>query len=233
MKALRLPVTVLTLILAGFCLATDVKAQPKWTYNANFAATYAVNNHNVAYGSGQGQNPFGDFTNNCANFVSQSIVAGLTGKTTPSDVFAQRYNFTADRDYSLSWYYISAYDRRPAWTGAKNLYQYAKSNKSTHKGLHFTYVTNDSPNYRMNYDLIIAGDVIFADWESDGTVDHVMIVTKVYSSLSSSYIGYDRIRVTSQSNNVTDRGLEDISKQYNYKVSFYVYRPTDYNQNGL
>jgi hypothetical protein len=232
MRLNRTSIAAFVLFVAVCCLPQISRAQVKY-YNASYAKTYAVNNYKVPYGTGSGQNPFGSFTNNCANFVSQSIMAGLTGKTTPSDVFAQRYNFTADRYSSLSWFYISSSTRGPAWTGAKELYKYAINNKSTYKGLHFSYVTNDSPYYRMKYDLVREGDVIFADWESDGTIDHVMIVTKFYSSLLSSYRGYDRIRVTYQSYNVTDRGLEDINKQYNYKVSFFVYRPKDYNPSGL
>ena len=232
MRFNRTSVATFVLFVAACCLPQISRAQVKY-YNASYAKTYALNNYNVPYGTGSGQNPFGGFLNNCANFVSQSLVAGFTGKTTPSGVFAQRYNFTADRSSPLSWYYVNSADRGPAWTGAKKLYEYAKSNKATYKGLHFKYVTNDSPSRRMNYDAVREGDVIFADWESDGTIDHVMIVTKFYSSLFSLYRGYNRIRVTYQSENKTNRGLEDINKQYNYKVSFFVYRPTDYNPRGL
>jgi len=233
MRVNKISIAVFVLFVAGFYLPRISNAQIKY-YNSNYAKTYAVNNYNVPYGTGWGQNPFGGFTNNCTNFVSQCLVAGFTGKTTPSDVYAQRYNFLADRySYPLSWYYISSSLHGSAWTGAAKLYEYARYNKPIYKGLHFSYVTNDSPYYRMNYDLVREGDVIFADWESDNIVDHVMIVTKVYSSLFSLYRGYNRIRVTYQSNNTTDKGLEDINKQYNYRVSFFVYRPTDYNPNGL
>jgi hypothetical protein len=232
MRFNRTSVAVFVFLVAAFCLPQISYAQVKY-YNPSYAKTYAVNNYNVPYGTGWGQNPFGGFTNNCANFVSQSLIAGFTSKTTPGDVYAQRYNFTADRYSPLPWYYISSSDRGPAWTGAKKLYEYARYNKPAYKGLHFNYVTNDSPTYRMNYNLVREGDIIFADWESDGNIDHVMIVTKFYSSLFSSYRGYDRIRVTYQSNNITDKGLEDINKLYSYKVSFFVYRPTDYNPSGL
>lgn len=224
---------LLLMFAVAFCVSTSVEAQTRWYFNSSAATTYAVRNYNAAYGTGSNQNPFGGFTNNCANFVSQCLVAGLTGKTTPADVFAQRFNFTADRNSPLAWYYASAYDRGPAWTGAAKLYEYAKNNRATYKGLHFTFVTNDSPTYRMNYEAVREGDVIFADWESNGSIDHVMIVTKYYSSILSLYRGYNRIRVTYQSNNMTDRGLEDINNQYNRRVSFFVYRPTDYNQLGL
>lgn len=232
MKIKRTSIVLLAWLLAGFCFAPDARAQKTRKYKASSAVAYATKNYNVKYGYKSGQNPFFDFGNNCANFVSQSLVAGLSRKSELSDVYAERYNFTVDRGTRLPWYFISEADRAPAWAGAKKLYEYAVHNRPKWKGLHFNYVTHDSPQTRMKYRMVKAGDVVFADWESDGVIDHVMIVTKVYTSALSWYRGYDRIRVTYQSNNVKNRGLEDINRQYNYQVSFHVYRPIDYTETG-
>src|SRR5213083_456572 len=78
-------------------------APQRWAYNAASAVTYARNNVNVAYGTRSSENPFGKFENQCTNFVSQSILAGLTNMLTLKDVFARRSYFAADRGYSQAW----------------------------------------------------------------------------------------------------------------------------------
>lgn len=228
--------TIVLLLL--FSVAVEAATK---NYNANSAANYAKSFYNTPYNSTNGGNPFTNFVNlnggNCTNFVSQALIAGLTGKNNPKDVFAERVNFTADKSaLYLSWYFLSNTDRGPAWTGASKLYEYARSNRSSYKGLHFSFVTNDSPTKFMDYNSVRVGDVIFADWTSDGTIDHAMIVTVFSNSIFNR--GYNHIRVTYQGGEQnpvgkTDKGLGDINDQYNKRVSFYVYRPLDYKDTGL
>jgi len=135
--------------LALLCSAVSARAALKrFSYDPYSAAAYARNNVNVPYGSRVGQNPFYSFQNNCANFVSQAIMAGMIMRTTPAEVFARRSDFAADRGLSLAWYFLSANDRGPAWAGAKELFNYARTNKSTYRGLHFTFVGSDSVSNR-------------------------------------------------------------------------------------
>jgi hypothetical protein len=94
----------------------------------------------------------------------------------------------------------------------------------------------------MDYGAVEVGDIIFADWDHDGTINHTMIVTDYchtweYCYYSNEdpypYRGYNRIRLTYQSYNRTNIGLGDLNEDYNYQALFYVYRPIDYNPSGL
>jgi Putative amidase domain len=223
---------------ALLCCAVPAEAALKrFSYDPYSAAAYARNNVNVPYGSKSGQNPFYSFQNNCANFVSQAIIAGMIMRTVPSDVFARRSDFAADAGQSLAWYFLDINHRGPAWSGAKEMFNYARSNRPTYRGLHFNFIGADSSSNRsLNPFALSPGDVVFADWEGDGTVDHVMIVWKIDYSLFV-WNRYDRIRVTYQSNNTPDMGLQQVIDK-NYKdtkhwATFYVFRPMDYNQAGL
>lgn len=66
-----------------------------------------------------GRNPayynFNDIGGDCTNFASQCIFAG-----------AQVMNYTAE----VGWFYRSASDRTPSWTGVEYLYKFLISNRS-------------------------------------------------------------------------------------------------------
>jgi hypothetical protein len=201
----------------------------KCYYNGDIAADYAYE-----YGKKKTY-PFYDFTNigggDCTNFASQAILAGLTGVTDPTDLKPLRLKYLADRGhgYNLAWYYYSVNDRGSAFTGADWLYKYAKSNKTHYKGLHFKFITKDSKNTALNINLIKKGDIIFADWEGDGVIDHTMIVTEktpgnYYSSVKVAYHNQGQHGVYS------NRRLSDINALH---IVFYVYRPTFYSDYGL
>lgn len=229
----------LVLLITVLCCSVTASAQTRFTYDGGYAATYARNNAWMAYGSGYNQNPFTSFQNNCANFVSQAIMAGMVRKTNPREVFNRRYDFIADRtsqNTAYKWFFISSGDRGPAWAGAKELYQYAIYNQPSYRGLHFSFVAFDTPWSRsLNAFYLKPGDVIFCDWEHDGKIDHVLMVARIDLSLFAR-THYDRIRVAGQSNNHTDTALQYILDK-NYQdnktwASFRVYRPVDYNQAG-
>lgn len=65
------------------------------------------------------RNPkFFDFTNyggNCTNFISQCVYAG-----------AKVMNYKK----TFGWYYISSYDRAPAWTSVQYFYNFMTTNKT-------------------------------------------------------------------------------------------------------
>lgn len=213
------------------------------TYDPASAANYATNNYNRAYGAAAGQNPYPSFPvvyirvagkqvatqGNCTNFVSQALVGGMIRSNDAASVWARRGDFAVDKGSPYPWYLLSANDRAPAWTSPDWLYKYAKGNTATYKGLHFTYVTNDTLTTFMDYNKVQKGDVIFADWDHNGSMDHAMLVTDIAYWTQ---VGYDKIRVTYQSNDRTNIGLGWINDQNGKQGLFYVYRPVDYNPNG-
>ncbi|PYP85866.1 MAG: hypothetical protein DMF61_15000 [Blastocatellia bacterium AA13] len=126
-------------------------------YDRNAAATYAFNQ---AYNA----NPyFRIFDPDCTNFVSQSLNwGGWTNKG-----FGNSY-----KNWGLWWYDEfggKKTGQTRSWTQARAL-RY--------------FVENSGRGFITRYpcDLDI-GDVIFADWENDGVIDHVMIITyRVYTT---------------------------------------------------
>ena len=86
-----------------------------YPYNASAAVAYA---HRWAYG----RNPaFYDYENiggDCTNFASQCLFAG-----------SGRMNYTP----TFGWYYISANEKSPSWTGVEYLYNFL-TRKNTYVG---------------------------------------------------------------------------------------------------
>lgn len=218
----------------------SILSAPYKKYNSGVAVAYAKAHFNTPYNTNKG-NLFPNFDGvlsggNCTNFISQAILAGLVGSTTIKTIYDQRKEFDADKSSSQNipqWYFFSTNDRGSAWAGADNLYQYARNNKASYKGLHFSYVTHDTPSKYLDYGAVKTGDVVFADWTGDGRIDHSMLVTGKHDGTFSVHRGYNRVRLTYQSQNKTDIGLGDLNEQYKKKALFYVYRPVDYNPQGL
>jgi hypothetical protein len=214
--------------------------------NRDMVARYARENWNRTYGTGSTQNPFCNYGSqtsggNCTNFASQAIMAGLVGSSNPQTVYSRRRDFQVDRSAqyvnSYQWYFESCGIKGPAWAGAHKLWEFAKYNKATYKSLHFAYVTHDTPTQFMEYSKVMAGDIIFADWENDGRFDHTMIVVRYDGAWYSLNRGYNRVRVAYQNQdgfaNQGDMGLGTLNEKYNYKAVFHVYRPVDYSWTGL
>jgi hypothetical protein len=231
-------------VLILLCCSLPALAQQKrFTYDGGYAATYARNNAWMAYGPGYNQNPFFNFPNNCANFVSQAIMAGMVKKTNPTDVFYSRYDFLADLSSPVTsprWFFLNPgtkpTDRGPAWQGAPEMYAYATYNKATYKGLHLVSIASDTPSQRtLDPNSLRPGDVLFCDWENNGTIDHVMMIERIDKAFFV-WNKYNRILVAGQSNNHSDTTLQwIIDKNFQDKktwASFKVFRPTDYNQAG-
>src|SRR5690349_2363211 len=119
---------VYLVLIIVVCSAAPAKAALKrFSYDPYSARNYALSNVYTPYGSRLGQNPFSNFGDNCTNFVSQAIMAGMIMRTSPADVYARRYDFMADLGQPLAWYFADASNRGPAWAGAKELYTYAKN----------------------------------------------------------------------------------------------------------
>jgi hypothetical protein len=165
------------------------------------------------------------FGGNCTNYVSQSILAGLVGSSDKYQVYNKRAYYMADRDKGCTycWYYDTGTSRGYSWTGAHELYQYAKSNLNSYWGMHFNLVTFDSKTQALDTTKVQTGDVIFADWTGNGTIDHSMIVTqKTSNSYSGIFVSYQNSEGYASR---LDRALSAINS---VSTVFYVYRPTFY-----
>lgn len=104
---------------------------------------------------GRGRNPkyydFSDLGGDCTNFVSQCVYAG-------SGVM----NYTP----TFGWYYISADDRSPSWTGVEYFYNFMVGNEGL--GPHMTEV---SPNRLRPGDVVQLG-------RADGSFYHSLFVAR-------------------------------------------------------
>ena len=82
------------------------------TYDRQAAVDYA---HQWAYGRNPNYLDFSELGGDCTNFASQCILAGSHGVM----------NYTP----TFGWYYNSANDRAPAWTGVEYLYNFLTANQ--------------------------------------------------------------------------------------------------------
>lgn len=224
----------------------------KCTYNATNAVLYALkhydNRDNIRRNSDSGNTfpyyqvyQFNEKTqqwewtdNNCTNFASQVIMAGLVGTSSKSTIWNKKNAFV-DKGGKVEWYFEDSNNDLvgDAWNGAHTMYNYAKGNRSSWKGLHFDFVAEDSLTEYLDVSKIKVGDIVFVNWdaEKDKIIDHVMVVTDI----DRWWVGndYNEIQVTYQSNDRKDVRLGALNEQYNHNATFHVYRPTDFNDNGL
>lgn len=191
------------------------------TYTKNAAIQYALNYVETT-------TSFPDYTSlggNCTNFVSQAVLSGLIGNSDKNYVYNRRDYYLADRDKGCMycWYYHSTTSYGPSWKGAHEFYDYVNNNLLSYWGMHFDPITHDSPTQYMDTSKVQTGDIIFADWENDGFIDHTMIVT---DKTANSYAG---IKVSYQnSDGYLKRKNRPLSEINGYYSIFYVYRPTFY-----
>lgn len=177
---------------------------------------------------------FVDYTSyggNCTNFVSQALLGGLVGSRYPSKVYPNAQYFATDYLNSsqriwaygyTKWGYVGA-----AWRDANSFYAYAKNSQPTNRGIHFTFISKDSSNTPLAFSAIRVGDVVFADWTSDGNIDHTMIVTgKTANSYAGTLVTYQNSVGYSPQKN------RPLSAFNSTKITFHVYRPTYYTDIG-
>lgn len=154
----------------------------------NFKYTYYRNDASL-YAYVYALNPNSLFiyypTADCTNFVSQAVWYG---------------GWTMTYSYPTWWYDFGDDDHSYSWGGAHNWW-------------FFTYLSSRGGLLSNRCDLLI-GDVVQADWDPDGTIDHSMMVT--YKD------GCD-IRVSYHTNNTRNRSLADIIDD-NPDANFYYWR---------
>ena len=221
-------------------LQRTVQAQ-SYTYSPVAAATYAASN----WVNGSNANPFPTFYSggssdgggNCTNFASQCIMAGFVGSWHPIDVYQNRGHFVADigGNPGTAWYFLSSGTKSSSWAGANNLYVLAKANKLSYKGLHF------QPN-PWDYRNVVPGDIIFADWEADGIVDHSIVVTGIDHYYSSGWSGVFVAYQNSvpQNNRGGSWSMQSLFNKHKLdapatyqKAVYYIFRPLSYSTAGL
>ncbi len=99
---------------------------------------------------------FSDLGGDCTNFVSQSVYAG-----------SKIMNY----EPIFGWYYISSYDRAPAWTGVEFFYDFLINNNGPGPFATETDIYNVAP-----------GDVIQFASIDGSRFDHTLIVTGIIPS---------------------------------------------------
>lgn len=141
------------------------------TYDRSKALSYAAKwalKRNPVYGS------FNGIGGDCTNFISQCLYTGC-------GIMNYKPN--------LGWYYISMYNRAPAWTGVDFLYRFLTTNKGAGP---FASVS-DAQN-------IIPGDIIQLG-DAANRFYHSLFVISVGNH------SYEQIKITTHSVDVYDKAL--------------------------
>lgn len=155
-----------------------------------------------AYNFALSRNPnFRQFGNDCTNFVSQALYLG--GGWTMKG-FGRNY-----KNWNLWWY-----DRY----GGQNQGQTRTWTQSMALDYFFLY-SGRAFNTTYACDLN-KGDVIFADWENDGVMDHTMIITG--RSFFGGCNAWDQIYLSYHTLDRRDRKLVDIANA-NPRARFYCF----------
>lgn len=211
-------------------------------YNPYYAVSFAVFNYNRPYSPSlnTGGLPGTNCGNNCTQFISLSILAGLLQTFQPSTVDANKTQFV-DKSGSFWWYWVDCANLPSdsslaplSFIRANNLYRYANAYDSllsqginNVNGLYFQFVTRDSTTAYLDVDKIQPGDVVFED-DPDfsgmyGVVDHAMLVTTVNPGARNDY---GRVLYTQQSDNKSGASLAAANSASRL---WYVYRPRFWN----
>lgn len=118
-------------------------------YYRDLAVSYA---HQWAFRRNPRYLDFSNLGGDCTNFISQCLLAG-----------GFKMNYTKD----TGWYYNSAYDRAPAWTGVTPLYNFMIKNKGTGPRAHL-----------VDYHEMEPGDLVQLSFDSSN-FSHSLIVVEV------------------------------------------------------
>lgn len=99
----------------------------------------------------------------CTNFTSHCLLAG-----------GAKFNETPN----TGWYYRSASNRTPAWSGVRYFYNFISSNTGDGPQAEIKSLTAYCPMNQMTCEL---GDIIQIDKGKDGSYNHNVVVTGFYS----------------------------------------------------
>jgi len=136
--------------------------------------------------------------NDCTNFVSQSLQAWLMpfivdwvfGKYDDNNWYYNYYNPWTDSSHT--------------WINASKFYKHTLKKTSRFSS-------------KSSYSYLSKWDLIFADWENNGIIDHSMIITEKTGSLPS------QIKLSYHSNNRLNKPLQDLFNDPNISSAKYYY----------
>jgi hypothetical protein len=210
---------------------------PMLYYNGNCAAAYAKANYSKI-----GPAPFHFYEDargngvNCANFGSQSIMAGFLCSTDPSYIHEHRAEFKMDAGSSkmYKWYYNTPTGGKvgDAWISTSLMRRYAIASASELYGLKFAYVTRSTATSSVDVYAVQPGDIVFVDWENDWEAleaagqrgfNHTMIVSEIDYGKSDD----SRIKLAAHTDPVEKLTLKAL-KTVAPSLVVHIYRPTVY-----
>lgn len=166
-------------------------------YDGNAAADYATlwaANFNPDYPQ---------YNDDCTNFASQALKAGGWTEDEEWHINAGASLLAATGSKGQTFFNFVG----RAWTEARALWDYG-----TRQGEHrFAYWSSSAENQphapnETLYGVVNRGDLVFADWDSAGPMQHVMIVTTV----SGSGRDWHRVQVSSHTAPERNKALPDI-----------------------
>ncbi|MFI6861927.1 amidase domain-containing protein [Streptomyces sp. NPDC050421] len=135
---------------------TDVGLQAGYDYNKIVA--YANK-----YWKSPNKGSYRTYGNDCTNFISQAMKAGGWGIVGPTDA--------GWRSNNAKWFYTIFVERTSyTWAGAENWYWFAVKHSKRTKILGNVY-------------QLASSDVLQADWDRNGNINHTMVVTKKYNGV--------------------------------------------------
>ncbi|AVX20014.1 Putative amidase domain-containing protein [Carboxydocella sporoproducens DSM 16521] len=158
-------ITLVVLIFI-FTLSPHVHA-----YNSTGAVSYAekwAKSRNSNYPS---------FDNDCTNFVSQAI-HDPTGAGKPFDESGSSQYFM--------WYIYKrwwGWDYTTTWSVASHFYNYLRENPAG------SWINSWNPPQPTTPSDMKEGDILFYDWNNDGSKDHAAIVVGYGTDPTSGYVG--------------------------------------------
>lgn len=147
--------------------------------DVGFAGTYAA-----SYASNWYANPntyFADFSDptyggDCANFASQSILAGLASSASKRTVYNARLTYQDNAYAPNDWWYTSSASRAmPEWAGANGLFNYLRTQVAnpSYDGLKVSRVQYGGAPNASQFRL---GDIV--SLVSGGVAFHTMVVVR-------------------------------------------------------
>lgn len=132
---------------------------PAEAYNGQGAATYAD-----AWALGRNGN-YPIFTSDCANFVSQAMHQGGG-----FSYIGQNRSSTDDTLWWASWSAASGFRWSHSWSVAQDNFYFLNA---TYPGGWQQGTAPGSASYYWTPDAVVTGDLLYYDWQSDGSLDHV------------------------------------------------------------
>lgn len=163
----RVALALASLAVAAVCVAhaPPAPAGASTGYNGAAAAAYADkywSSYNSAYPS------FATSGGDCANFVSQALSAG-------GIAMRQSSAYSGDAAWYMNQTRPSKWSYSTTWINAQHQNNFVLGSLGATRTATFTPTSAIAPGTVVTSTLA-AGDIVYYDWTSDGTIDHEAIV---------------------------------------------------------